>query len=71
MLKVDFQKAFDSISWDYLLSVLECMNFPRKWIVWISSMLSSSRISPLVNGSAVSPFSIGRGVRQGDPLSPY
>lgn len=70
LLKLDFHKAFDTVSWHYLFSILTRMNFPKKWIDWVASLLKTSRISPLVNGSATAPFRMRRGVRQGDPLSP-
>ncbi|XP_050207305.1 uncharacterized protein LOC126656744 [Mercurialis annua] len=71
ILKLDFHKAFDCIDWSYLLSVLRCMGFPKKWNDWISCCLSSASTSVLVNGSPVDPFKLERGVRQGDPISPY
>ncbi|GKB47297.1 RNA-directed DNA polymerase, eukaryota [Tanacetum coccineum] len=45
--------------------------FGLKWRSWIKTCLSSSRASILVNGSPTSEFSINRGLRQGDPLSPF
>ncbi|XP_050233417.1 uncharacterized protein LOC126681904 [Mercurialis annua] len=70
-LKLDFHKAFDSISWAYLLSVMSSMNFPQKWLDWMMVCLSKATPSVLVNGSPVEPFGLKRGVRQGDPISPY
>ncbi|KAL7593363.1 hypothetical protein Lser_V15G33806 [Lactuca serriola] len=69
--KVDFEKAFDSLSWGYLDSILEQMNFGTKWWSWIHGCPSSARISVLINGAATSEFSMERGIRQGDPLSPF
>ncbi|GKE50488.1 putative RNA-directed DNA polymerase, eukaryota, reverse transcriptase zinc-binding domain protein, partial [Tanacetum coccineum] len=69
--KVDFEKAFDSLSWSFLFSVLEQMGFSSKWINWISSCLNSGFASVLVNGSPTKEFKIERGLRQGDPLSPF
>ncbi|KAI3720995.1 hypothetical protein L2E82_31996 [Cichorium intybus] len=71
MFKVDFDKAFDSINWGYLESVLSQMGFGAKWRSWINGCLRSSRASVLVNGSPTQEFDISRGVRQGDPLSPF
>ncbi|KAJ0853546.1 putative RNA-directed DNA polymerase [Helianthus annuus] len=70
LFKVDFEKAFDSISWKFLESTLSQMGFPALWRKWMSGILSSSRTSVLVNGSPSEEFVIERGVRQGDPLSP-
>ncbi|GJW01256.1 putative RNA-directed DNA polymerase, eukaryota, reverse transcriptase zinc-binding domain protein [Tanacetum coccineum] len=71
IFKVDFEKAFDSISWKYLDHILDRLGFGYKWCSWIKACLSSSRASILVNGSPTSEFSINRGLRQGDPLSPF
>lgn len=71
LLKVDFEKAFDTINWNYLDSVLDQMGFRCKWRTWIKGCLNSSRASILVNGVPTEEFDISRGVRQGDPLSPF
>ncbi|XP_071694534.1 uncharacterized mitochondrial protein AtMg01250-like [Rutidosis leptorrhynchoides] len=47
------------------------MGFGVKWIKWIHSCLKLASISILVNGSPTREFSLGRGIRQGDPLSPF
>lgn len=39
ILKVDFDKAYDSVSWDYLLQVMCFMGFDKKWIQWIKACL--------------------------------
>nr|GEU76869.1 cysteine-rich receptor-like protein kinase [Tanacetum cinerariifolium] len=70
MLKVDFEKAFDSLSWPFLDSTMMQMGFSLKWRQWMRACLNSGYTSVLVNGSPTSKFKIERGLRQGDPLSP-
>lgn len=71
ILKADFSKAFDYISWSYLDNVMSAMGFGLKWWNWISSCLSSASIFVLVNESPTSVFNISKGLCQGDPLSPF
>ncbi|GJW52228.1 RNA-directed DNA polymerase, eukaryota, reverse transcriptase zinc-binding domain protein [Tanacetum coccineum] len=71
IFKIDFEKAFDSVSWDYLFKVMHFMGFSDKWISWINGCLRSATASILVNGSPTREYQINRGLRQGDPLSPF
>ncbi|XP_071719407.1 uncharacterized protein [Rutidosis leptorrhynchoides] len=71
IFKVDFEKAFDSINWEFLMEVMKCMGFGVKWRRWIMACIKSASISILVNGSPTKEFSLERGIRQGDPLSPF
>ncbi|GKA85425.1 RNA-directed DNA polymerase, eukaryota [Tanacetum coccineum] len=71
IFKVDFEKAFDSVRWDYLDDVLKHFGFGTKWRSWIQNCLLSSRGSILVNGSPTSEFQFYKGLKQGDPLSPF
>ncbi|GJX76965.1 putative RNA-directed DNA polymerase [Tanacetum coccineum] len=71
VFKVDFEKAYDSIEWKYLLEVMRRMGFGIRWCKWVAGCLKSSSISILVNGSPTSEFAMERRVRQGDPLSPF
>ncbi|GJZ03380.1 putative RNA-directed DNA polymerase, eukaryota, reverse transcriptase zinc-binding domain protein [Tanacetum coccineum] len=71
LFKVDFKKAFDSVNWSFLQNTMRQMGFGTKWKSWIASCLSSTSISILVNGSPSKEFKMERGLRQGDPLSPF
>jgi len=71
MFKVDFEKAYDSVDLSYLDSVMCNMNFPTLWRKWISECVGTATASILVNGCPTDEFKIERGLRQGDPLSPF
>ncbi|KAF5761365.1 putative RNA-directed DNA polymerase [Helianthus annuus] len=71
LLKIDFEKAYDFVNWNFVIDILEKMGFPPRWCVWIKGILSSARASVLVNGSPTFDFPCSKGMRQGDPLSPF
>lgn len=69
--KIDFAKAYDTVDWDFLEDMLKGMNFPSKWRRWVCEFLSSAWTSFLINGSPSDNFNLERGIRQGDPMSPF
>jgi hypothetical protein len=71
LFKVDFEKAYDSVDLKYMDMVMANMNFPRLWRKWISQCVVTATTSVLVNGSPTDEFPIEKGIRQGDPLSPF
>jgi len=70
VFKADFEKAYDSVSWDFLPYMWRRMVFCEKWISWIEGCLKSASISILINDSPSSEFIPQRGLRQGDPVAP-
>ena len=69
--KLDIEKAYDSINWNFLMKVLHKMGFGSRWMEWIWWCISTAKFSVLVNGVPTGNFSNSRGLRQGDPLSSY
>jgi len=71
VVKLDFEKAYDSVSWEFLLYMMNRLGFCGKWIQWIRAYLESTTISVLVNGSPTKEFKPSRGLRQGDLMAPF
>ena len=71
VFKIDFEKAYDHVEWGFLDHVLQRKGFSQKWRSWMRGCLSSSSFAILVNGNAKGWVKASRGLRQGDPLSPF
>lgn len=71
ILKIDLEKVFDRLEWFFIHNSLHLFNFPPKLTKLIMSCVSTSSFFILINGSSTQPFTLTRGIKQGDPISPY
>lgn len=70
ILKIDLEKAYDRVRWDFLEEVMKGKGFSDKWIKWVMQTVEGGRVCVNVNGQRSPYFRTFRGLRQGDPLSP-
>jgi len=71
VVKIDMSEAYDRLEWPFIEAVLSKMGFHSKWIIWILQSVSIVSHSFLVIGVPMGDVIPSRGIRQGDPLSPY
>ena len=69
--KLDIEKAYDHLSWEFVIEVMRIMGFGHKWLAWVGWCMSIASSLILINGTPICFFWSSRGLRQGDPLSMY
>ncbi|XP_070022043.1 uncharacterized protein LOC142177522 [Nicotiana tabacum] len=71
MIKIDLQKAYDAVEWIFLEQVLDEIGFPRQFTMWTLECVKTVNYSILVNGESTAQFDAAKGLRHGDPISPF
>jgi len=70
VLKLDYEKAYDRVSWSFLEEMLETRGFGGRWRGWLRQVVRGGSICIRINDENSIFFKSGKGLRQGDPLSP-
>ena len=71
LCKLDIEKAYNHVNWEFLMFLLQQCGFSEKWRRWIRCCISTFKFSILINGCPFDFFGSSRGLQQGDPLSPF
>jgi hypothetical protein len=63
ILKLDYEKAYDRVSWDFLFEILESRGFCSRWIEWIKHLVIGGSVGVNLNGEESNLFKPGKGLR--------
>lgn len=70
-VKTDMSKAYDRVEWEFIGLVFKRLGFHETWTTWVMQCITTASYSYLVNDAVYGNVKPDRGIRQGDPLSPY
>jgi hypothetical protein len=70
VIKLNYEKSYDRVNLDFLFEILRTRSFSEEWIGWIKMLVLGGSMSVMTNGEESGTIKTGRGLRQGDPLSP-
>ncbi|XP_075078507.1 secreted RxLR effector protein 78-like [Nicotiana tabacum] len=68
-MKLDMQKAYDSIEWAFMKQVLNAFAFPKQFVRWIMTRMETITYTVMINGALT--LKARKGLRQGDPMSSF
>ena len=70
IFKIDFDKAYDKVKWQFLQQTLRVKGFSHQWCNWVAKWVEGGSVCIKVNDELGNNFKTHKGLRQGDPMSP-
>ena len=70
-IKLDISKAYDRVEWTFLQGIMQKLGFDQRWVQLAMETITTTSYSVFINGEPKGFITLSRGIRQGEPLSPY
>lgn len=70
-VKLDISKAYDRVEWSFLRNIMLKIGLDRRWVDLAMGTVTTALYSILINGEPRGLVHLSRGIKQGDPFSPY